>query len=234
MSKAVDSYKRGRTPKPPRPALTMDNLQRAGDWRARLNVLAGDISLRDLADKSGGRISYTTVRSLLMDETRDAKLGTIAAFCDALGADMVFVMTGDHVARIALPDGAVLVSPPELSVVPIVPMAQAHNWAALAKVDTADALFLAGVKRGVRAARVTDTSMAPNFEKGDVITFRDGTPESGDAALVEVSGTTSLRIWRPRDGKVKLEATNTDFGSTTLSLSAVTVVGIVEGLHRSL
>lgn len=223
------------------------SVQRLLHWRERLQAAQGNITYRQVALRTtvhgkGGEtanLSHTTVRSVLMGPQQSIQLDTLAAICDALNVDILQIIGGENVTETVLPAGAALPKLPPIAIIPILPLPMAHmRDKMLAQPDNAkECLYLpAPEAKGLLAARVVDDSMAPTYQRGDVVMYKPGKPASGDAVLVEVDGygVTLLRRWKPtRDGKVRLDGDNADFGSTTTTEKMAHVVGVVCGhMHR--
>lgn len=217
-----------------------NNYIRTQGWRDRLLQAKGELSFREvwqLTRTAGNEISHTSIRAVMAGETVGVHSNTLAAICDGLGIDVSWVLTGDVSSRVHVPPGVELRKNPDMTLVPIVSLKHAHAWASLVRREGAenDAIMLPGDARKIRAVRVEDASMSPEYQPGDVLAFKLSTrADDGDVVLAEVEGETVLRRWKPNRDKVLLEPSNARFGSLSVPIKGADIVGHIVGLHRNI
>ena len=216
------------------------NIRNLEGWRARLQKAAGDMTFRQVAERTGIGMAHTTVRSVFLGPGGTG-IDTLAVICDAVGVSLVDILGGEHKLTALPPPGGAVPLGAEVAIVPIVDIADAHNWQAVASDPAAyESMYYTDTKAadGLMAARVSDNSMSPDYRIGDTITFRRGKPKNGDDVLVLLGSQKSsiMRRWRQTaDGKrVTLAALNEDFGTQSVSSDIVKIIGIVEGKARNM
>lgn len=199
--------------------------------------------MRSVAAKAigmdGKQIAHSTVRNALTETVDTIRLETLASICDAIGVDVVSILTGEDFAYVTAPDGYSYNDGARVRVVPVTRVARAASWSDDIKdpgnVSSVVYLPLLGTE-SYMAAVAEDASMAPRVNKGDVVVFKKGPIKDGELAIVEIgrSGFSVLRTAQQRDGMIYLKARNPEFGEQSASIEQVSfsaqVVMVIEKL----
>lgn len=216
------------------------NVKRLEGWRERLLEAAGNMTYRQISERAigydGRPLAHTTVRSVMVGPGA-TNIETLAAICDALGTNIVQIMGGPHTVAAVPPPGGRLPPGAKVVAIPVFDIQDAHQWGERASqqaLATDEILFTDEENAtGLMAARITDSSMEDEFYIGDIVTFRRGKPKKDTLTIVRIEGQNNcmLRRWNPTsDGsRIKLTATNEDYGSQTIAESRLEVVGVLVG-----
>ena len=215
------------------------NLEDIQGWRERFSkeLEKSGMSLREVSQRTlkpdGTPMSHTTVMSAAHGHG-SVMLHTIAAMCDAINADLFYVITGRFGVAAKQPPGVDIPRIPRVTVAPVLPLSRANEAKKLSE-DSGQWLGVICLQEGVSdviVLRVEDGSMEPTYSRTSDVLVRPGEDfDDGDVvvALIDSASECILRRARKTKTRITLAADNEIFGELTANANRIKIIGKVVG-----